>query len=97
MNLIRKEAAQTLFRCSGINNREAFELVNFEDNNFDWTFYDNRNWSDRDRVIFEVIRLLVTGKSSLELQDLQLISQYDLLAITDALKIGLAQVNPISE
>ena len=97
MNMIRKEAAQTLFAYSGINNREAFEQVNFQDNNFDWTFYDNRNWSDRDRVIFEVIRLLVTGNSSLGLQDLQLIGQYDLLAVTDALKIGLAQVNPIKE
>jgi len=97
MNIIRKEAGQTLFEYSGINNREAFAQTNFKDDNFDWSFYDNRNWSNRDRVIFEVIRLLVTGNSSLELQDLQSISQYDLLAVTDALKIGLAQVNPIKE
>jgi hypothetical protein len=97
MNVIRKEAAQTLFAYSGINTREAFVNINFQDDNFDWTFYDSRNWSDRDRVIFEVIKLLVTGKSLLELQDFQLIGQYDLLAVTDALKIGLAQVNPIKE
>lgn len=96
MNLVRKQAAQTLFEYSGINKREAFVGVNFEDD-FNWDFFDNRNWSDRDRVIFEVIRFLVTGSSKLQLQDLQLISLYDLLAVTDALKIGLGQINPLKE
>lgn len=97
MNLIRKQAGQGLFEYSGINKREAFTEVNFEDNGFNWDFFDNRNWSDRDRVIFEVIRFLVTGSSKLQLQDLQLIDKYDLLAVTDAMKIGLGQINPLKE
>jgi hypothetical protein len=97
MNLTRKQSAQNLFAYSGINTREAFVGVNFEDDGFNWEFFDNRNWSDRDRVIFEVIRFLVTGTSKLQLQDLQLINTFDLLAVTDALKIGLGQINPLKE
>lgn len=96
MNHIQTQATHLFLKYTGLENHEALNSSNIDLGQIDFEQIAQAEVTEREYILFEIVRFLVTGESVMLLQDINKLSKTDLSAFIYAL-LHITQLNKIEE
>lgn len=96
MNHIKTQAIHLFLKYVGLESHEALNSSNIDLGQINFDQLSQVEVTEREYILFEIVRYLATGQSTLLLQDLSKLDKTDLSAFIYAL-LHITQLNKIEE